>query len=301
MPGPVVVVHGGAGDLPPGSRDAHAEGCRMAAEAGLAVLLAGGSALDAVVAAAAVLEDDPRFNAGTGACLTDAGTLELDASLMEGERMRGGAVCALSPFRNPIRIARAVLEEGRHLLYAAGGAADFARAHGFAPADPASMITEAARTRLAEVLAGRASGGWAGGTIGAIACDARGSVAAATSTGGMVGKRSGRVGDTPILGAGTYAEDPVGAASATGDGEAAIRVGLTRTAIESLRAGCSAEAAAAAAIDRLASRTGGTGGVIVVDARGEVGLAHNTATMSHAVARAASATIAGVVAARSGR
>ncbi len=297
MPGPVVVVHDGAGAVPLAAREAHAEGCRISAEAGLLVLLSGGSALDAVVAAAVVLEDDPRFNAGTGGCLTETGTLELDASLMEGERMRGGAVCALPPFENPIRVARAVLEEGRHLLYAARGAADFARAHGFAPADPASMITEAARARLAEVLAGKASGGWAGGTIGAIACDARGSVAAATSTGGMVGKRAGRVGDTPILGAGTYAEDPVGAASATGDGEAAIRVGLTRTAIESLRAGRSAEAAATEAIERLARRTGGTGGIIVVDASGEVGLAHNTETMSHAIARPARTTVAGVVAA----
>lgn len=291
---PVVVVHGGAGDIPAGSRDAHAAGCLRAAEVGLAVLVAGGSALDAVVAAAVALEDDPHFNAGTGACLTEEGLLELDASIMEGASLRAGAVCALPPFRNPIRIARAALEDGRHLLYAGAGAERFARSRGFSPADPASMITDGARARLRDVLAGTASGGWAGGTIGAIACDASGSVAAATSTGGMVGKHTGRVGDSPIIGAGTYAEDPLGAASATGDGEAAIRVGMTRTAIEALRVGASASAAARAAIDRLAARAGGTGGIILVDVRGEVGLAHNTETMSHAIARASGPNVSGV-------
>lgn len=291
---PVVVVHGGAGELPPDAHAGHAEGCRLAAEAGLAVLLAGGTALEAVVAAAVVLEDDPRFNAGTGACLTADATLELDASVMEGATLRGGAVCALPPFKNPIRVARAALEDGRHLLYAGEGAVDFARARGFAPAEPSSMITEAAVARLRAVREGKAGRGWAGGTIGAVARDARGSVAAATSTGGMVGKRRGRVGDSPILGAGTYAEDPLGAASATGDGEAAIRVGLTRSAIESLRAGSSPAEAAAAAIARLAHKTGGTGGIIVVGTDGRVGLAHNTATMSHAVARADAPARAGV-------
>src|SRR5690606_33541791 len=213
---PVVVVHGGAGAVPPARRPAHAAGCRLAAEAGLAILTGGGTALDAAMRAVEVLEDDPSFNAGTGACLAEDGSLELDASIMDGRDLRFGAVACLPPFKNPIRIARAVLDDGRHTLYAAEGAARFAREHGFSPADPASMITEAARVRLAQVLAGRGDGGWAGGTVGAVACDASGNVAAATSTGGMVAKRGGRVGDTPLPGAGTFADDLAGACSATG-------------------------------------------------------------------------------------
>jgi beta-aspartyl-peptidase (threonine type) len=282
---PVVLVHGGAGDVAQEARAAHAEGCRRAAVEGLAALLATGSSLEAVVRAVEVLEDDPRFNAGTGACLTEEGTLELDASVMEGSSLRGGAVCTLPPFRNPVRIARAVLEDGRHLLYAGEGAARFAREKGFAPADPASMITEPARRRLEAFLAGHVGSGWAGGTVGAVACDERGRVAAATSTGGRVGKRVGRVGDTPILGAGTWADDESGAASATGHGEEIIRFGLTRYACDLLRAGLRAQQAAEIAIARFGERVGGVGGLVLVDARGAVGLAHNTETMSWGLAR----------------
>jgi beta-aspartyl-peptidase (threonine type) len=282
---PVVLVHGGAGDVPEDVRAAHAEGCAVAARAGLEALRATGSALAAVVRAVEVLEDDPRYNAGTGACLTEEGTLELDASLMEGTTLRAGAVCCLPPFRNPIRVARAVLDEGKHVLYAGEGAARFAAAHGFLPADPASMTTEKARARLAAVLAGRAERGWAGGTVGAVACDGEGRVAAATSTGGMVAKRRGRVGDSPIVGAGTWADDEHGAASATGEGEAILRVGLTRHACELLRAGLSAQEAAEVAVAHLGRRVRGTGGLILVDARGQLGIARNTATMSWAAAR----------------
>lgn len=282
---PVVLVHGGAGDVPEASREAHAEGCRIAAAEGLRVLLETGSALEAAVRAVEVLEDDPRYNAGTGACLTEVGTIELDASVMEGTSMRGGAVCAMPPFRNPIRVARAVMEDGRHVLYACEGASRFALDRGFAPADPASMITDAARARLASFLAGRVQGGWAGGTVGAVACDASGRVAAATSTGGMVGKRPGRVGDTPILGAGTFADDEAGACSATGNGETIHRFGLTRHACDLVRAGMTAQDAADAAIARFGARVAGSGGLVLVDARGGIGIARNTVTMSWGLAR----------------
>jgi beta-aspartyl-peptidase (threonine type) len=282
---PVVLVHGGAGDVPEELRAAHAEGCRAAAAAGLEVLRATGSALAAVVRAVEVLEDDPRFNAGTGACLTEEGTLELDASVMEGTGLRAGAVCSLPPFRNPVRVARAVLDEGRHVLYAAEGASRFAAAHGFLPADPASMITPAARARLDAVLAGRAERGWAGGTVGAVACDAEGRVAAATSTGGMVAKRRGRVGDSPIVGAGTYADDECGAASATGEGESILRLGLTRYACDLLRSGLTAQQAAEVAVARLGARLHASGGLVLVDAQGRTGVARNTRTMSWAEAR----------------
>lgn len=282
---PVVVVHGGAGAVPPERRAAHAEGCRRAAEAGLAILSGGGGALDAAMRAVEALEDDPMFNAGTGACLTEDGRLELDAALMDGALLRFGAVACLPPFANPIRIARAVLEDGRHTLYAGEGASRFALEHGFAAADPAAMITEAARTRLAQVLAGRAEGGWAGGTVGAVACDRHGHVAAATSTGGTVGKRSGRVGDTPLPGAGTFADDRGGACSATGTGEHIMRYGLARHACELLRAGVPAMHAAEAAIAGFGARVEGKAGIIVVTPRGDAGFARNTETMSYAIAR----------------
>lgn len=282
---PVVLVHGGAGHVLESLRDAHAEGCRVAAAEGLRLLLESGSALSAVVRAVEMLEDDPQYNAGRGACLTEAGTLELDACVMEGTAMRGGAVCAMPPFRNPIRVAQAVMEERRHVLYACEGASRFAIDRGFTPATPESMITDKARTRLASVLAGRGGREWAGGTVGAVACDAMGQVAAATSTGGTVGKRPGRVGDSPILGAGTFADDEAGASSATGDGETIHRFGLTRYVCDLLRVGIDPQRAAEAAIARFEERVGGSGGLIVVSARGEVGIARNTATMSWGLAK----------------
>lgn len=290
---PVVVVHGGAGDVPLASRDAHRAGCARAAATGLAVLERGGTSLAAVEAAVRVLEDDPLYNAGTGACLTADGTLELDASIMEGASLRAGAVTCLPPFVAPIAIARAVLESGKHVLYAGAGAARFAESAGFVPASPDAMITPGARARLAEVLAGRGESGWAGGTVGAVACDASGRLAAATSTGGMVAKAPGRVGDSPILGAGTYADDTLGAASATGHGEAAIRLGLTRLVCEACR-NVDAQAAAELAIATFGERVAGKGGLIVLDPRGRVGLAWNTATMTHAVARLGAPVVSGI-------
>jgi beta-aspartyl-peptidase (threonine type) len=283
---PIVLVHGGAGDVPDHARASHAEGCRIAAERGLAAMLAGGTAIDGAIAAVRTLEDDPRFNAGTGACLTRAGTIELDASIMEGTTLRGGAVTCLPPFREPIAIARAVMDDGTHVLYAAEGARRFALDHGFAEVDAAALTTEAARERLDQWKRGQVDGGWAGGTVGAVVCDAHGHVVAATSTGGMMGKRPGRVGDSPILGAGTYADDQAGAASATGHGEAAIRLGLTRFVIERMRSGVSAQAAAEDAIAAFGARVAGKGGVIVMSPRGEPGWARNTATMSWGLARA---------------
>ena len=282
---PVVAVHGGAGAVDPDRLALHVEGVRRAAAAGLSVLESGGSSLDAVIRAVEVLEDDELFNAGTGGSLTDEGTLELDASVMEGTTLRGGGVCALPPFAHPIRVARAVLDEGRHVLYAGAGAAAFAERAGFSPADPATMITERARERLARFHAAEVGPGWAGGTVGAVACDRDGRVAAATSTGGTVGKAVGRVGDTPILGAGTYADDLGGAVSATGIGEAIVRSCLARAVTERLARGDDAEMAAVQALEVFRRRFGGDGGLVVVDRLGRAAARFNTATMSHAIAR----------------
>ena len=177
---PVVLVHGGAGAVPLPKRPVHAEGCKRAAAEGLRVLLETGDPLEAAIAAVVMLEDDPLFNAGTGACLTSDGTLELDASVMEGAHLHMGAVTCLPAFRNPIRIADAVREDGKHTFYAGDGAARFAERAGFLRAEDGAMITEAARRRLEQVLAGEADRGWAGSTVGAVACDPSGRVAAAT-------------------------------------------------------------------------------------------------------------------------
>ncbi len=276
-----IVVHGGAGDIPPEKRAEHADGCAAAARAGAEVLAAGGSALDAAQRAVEVLEDNPRFNAGTGACLTESGALELDASVMNGADLAAGAVCALPPFQHPIAIARAVLDDGRHVLYACEGAARFAIEHGFARASAESMITPAVRARF-ERGRGAKPEGYAGSTVGAVARDRQGHVASATSTGGMFFKRDGRVGDTPVVGAGTYADDAAGAGSATGVGEAILRVCMTKTAVESLRAGATPASAAQGAAELLAGRGRGSGGIILVDSRGRWGFARTTATMSWA-------------------
>jgi L-asparaginase / beta-aspartyl-peptidase len=280
---PVLVVHGGAGRVPPSHRAAHVASCRAAAEAGYALLEAGGSALDAVERAVQVMEDDPSLNAGTGSALTADGRIELDACIMEGTKLRAGGVCALPPFHNPIRVARAVLEDGRHVLYAGEGAAAFAQSCGFAPAPLSAMRTEGALARLRATQAGTP---WAGGdTVGAVACDGAGRLAAATSTGGTMGKRAGRVGDSPIPGAGAYADDTAGAASATGQGESILRMGLGRTVVDLARTATTAQEAAERGVAMLADRLGGMAGIILVCPDGTVGIAFNTTTMGYAVAR----------------
>lgn len=281
-----VVVHGGAGHVKPERHALHIEGCRRAAQVGLDVLRGGGSALDAAEQAARALEDDELFNAGTGACLDEDGRVMHDASIMEGRELRAGGVCSLAGFRNPISIARAALEDGRHVLYAGDGAARFARTHGFVSVPEATLVTNAAVEALHAVRDGRASTGWAGSTIGAVALDATGLVVAATSTGGMVNKRAGRVGDSPLIGSGTYADDGAGAVSTTGHGEGMIRLCIAHVVVDLMREGATPEQATRNAIQRLHSRLGLTGGAIALDRTGRFGLARSTATMSWAVASA---------------
>jgi len=273
-----VLVHGGAGSRDPDELEPSRTGCRAAAERAAAILRAGGTALDAVQAAVEALEDDPVFNSATGGALTLAGTLELDASIMDGRDLRAGAVCALPPHRHPIAIARAVLEDGRHVLYAGEGAVAFARAAGFVPADPESMITAHARAQLERFLR-TGEQPPQGNTVGAVARDRHGRLAAATSTGGTTGKRPGRVGDTPIIGAGTYADDLSGAASATGKGEGILRVALCTRVVDALAMERSAERAAREALANLADRVGTEAGVIAVGRDGSLGWARTTSAM----------------------
>ena len=257
--GKAIVVHGGAGLVTADRFERLRAGVRAAADAGNAILAASGSALDAVVAAVRVLEDDPEFNAGTGAALTRDGAVETDASVMDGDTRRVGAVAAVPDLGNAVALARAVLEAGEHVLLAGPAAWRFAAEVGIAPAPPGSLVTERARRRLEEASAREREGG----TVGAVARDHRGHLAAATSTGGVVRKRSGRVGDSPIPGAGTWADREI-AVSATGDGEAILRMALARTIAAYASGGMTVREASIAALTELGRLTGGSAGVIAI-------------------------------------
>ena len=266
---PALIVHGGAG-ADPGGREELRAGMRDAVVAGWRALAAGGTALDGVEAAVRSLEDHPRFNAGRGSVLTAAGTVETDASIMEGDRLRNGAVAAVSGVRNPITLARRILDAGGHSLFAGAGALARARDLGVPICDPAELVTEHQRRRLAALQAG---------TVGAVALDSLGTIAAATSTGGISGKRPGRVGDSALIGCGTYAESTLGGVSCTGDGEAIIRVTLARRALEILKSVGDPGQACEVALSVLVEEGGGQGGLILVDWRGRVGWARSTILM----------------------
>jgi len=270
---PVILVHGGAGADPTEAPEELRDGIRSAVAAGWRVLSAGGRSLDAVEAAVRVLEDAPRFNAGRGSVLTTIDTVETDAAVMDGAELRCGAVAAVSRIANPVTLARKVLDDGRHVLLAGEGALQFARSIGFPECDPESLITEAQRRRFAEAHAGLK------GTVGAVAFDAHGGVAAATSTGGLSGKLPGRVGDSPLIGCGTYADNTLGAVSCTGSGEAIIRTVLARRALDLLAQSNDPDYAAHVAVDILTEKGRGEGGLILVDPRGRIGYAQSTAFM----------------------
>ena len=267
---PALIVHGGAGADPLDGPDELRAGVREAVLAGWRLLAQDGTALDAVEAAVRALEEHPRFNAGHGSVLTSAGAVEMDASIMEGDRLACGAVAAVSRVANPVTLARRVLDDGRHVLLVAEGAHAFARQMGLPACDPASLITPHQRARLAAHAAG---------TVGAVALDRHGTVAAATSTGGMMGKRPGRVGDSALIGCGTYADSTLGGVSCTGSGEAIIRVVLARRALDYLKEADDPDHAAKVAIDLLVEEGRGEGGLILIDWRGRIGWAHSTPLM----------------------
>jgi beta-aspartyl-peptidase (threonine type) len=267
---PALLVHGGAAADPTEGIDELRDGIRGAVDAGWRVLERGGRALDAVEAAVCVLEDHPRFNAGRGSVLTTAGTVEMDASIMDGDTLNNGAVACVCQVRNPISLARRVLDDGRHSLFVGAGAIDRARALGIPLCDPAELVTERQRRRLEAIQAG---------TVGAVALDRSGAIAAGTSTGGRAGQLPGRVGDTPLIGCGTYAESALGGVSCTGDGEAIIRVVLARRTLEILKSVEDPGRAAEIAVDVLVEEGRGQGGLILIDWKGRMAWAHSTPFM----------------------
>ncbi|HUP98598.1 MAG TPA: isoaspartyl peptidase/L-asparaginase [Usitatibacter sp.] len=288
-----LIAHGGAGAWRPGSEDDAIEGMRLAAEAGRAILAAGGSALDAVCATVVILEDNPIFNAGTGAVLNYDGICELDACVMESAGRRVGAVAALQRVRNPILVALKVMEETDHVMLAGDGAQRFARAMGFGDHDPVTPARRAdweeKRSRLARAPAAalrmqrflREHPEYAGGTVGAAAVDRSGTLAAATSTGGVTLKLAGRVGDSPIPGAGNYASGHV-AVSATGTGEYVIRMLAGRALSERMEAGASLEAAVSEVLQLMGREFDADVGLVAVGRDGASVAMHRTRDMPHA-------------------
>lgn len=279
--GPSLALHGGAGgrveELALEGRAPYADGLHTAYSAGWRVLASGGSALDAVCASVEVLENDPLFNAGRGAALTATGHAELDASVMTGAGLTG-AVAASKYAKNPVRLARAVMEHTEHALIVDPDVV-FLERYGLEVVDRDYFVTEARRQQLERVLEGRAVAA-RHGTVGAVARDASGRVAAATSTGGMVGQADGRVGDSPIVGAGVYARDNVVAVSSTGHGEAFIRSVVAYDIAARIRyAGAGLAAAVQNTFEQELDRCGSTGGVIAVGGGGRIVVAHNSPAM----------------------
>ncbi len=272
-----LVVHGGCGHWAERDSAAALAGVRAAVAVARRILAGGGTALDAVCAAVVTLENDPLFNAGTGSVLNRDGAVEMDASVMTGPDLRAGGVAAIARVRNPILVARKVMEATPHVLLAGAGATAFARAHGFADYDP---ITHASLRRFRLRAAARAPG-----TVGAVALDAAGALAAATSTGGVSSKLPGRVGDSPIPGAGNYAT-ALAAASATGNGELMMRTLAAKAVCDLVAAGRTAQRAATTAVRALPARDGESGAMIALDARGRVGVAMRGGVMPRAWASA---------------
>ena len=285
-----LAIHGGAGTLSRETITADEEAEVRAAllearEAGAAILAAGGSALDAVEAAVRCLEDAPQFNAGRGATLTYDGGFELDSAVMDGRTRAAGAVTGVRTIRNPVSLARKLMEAGPHVFLAGAGAEQFAREHGIEEA-PAGWFEVERRRRQWKEFRDRGEGWFDSsvkyGTVGAVARDVAGHVAAATSTGGLTGKRWSRIGDSPVIGAGTYADDRSAAVSCTGSGEFFIRAAAAHSLCERMRLlGESAQAAADAAIAEV-GELGGDGGLIVAAADGSTAFAFSTPGMYRA-------------------
>jgi beta-aspartyl-peptidase (threonine type) len=314
---PTLLVHGGAWAIPADAATAHQAGVRKALETGYAVLSRGGSSIDAVEAAVTVLEDDPTFDAGRGSFLTSDGRVQLDALLMDGGRMKAGGVACVERLRNPIQAARLVLEHSQHVYFVGAGAEQFAQAHGMALIDNAELVLDRERERLVHAKfresAGFGDNTFSGldspllpvlhddkspetavvddparftshDTVGAVALDARGNLAAATSTGGTLNKTPGRVGDSSLIGCGCYADNLSAAVSLTGWGEPIMKLVLGKWATDRVASGAAPELAAREAISYLFNRLGGHGGIILLGPDGRFGFAHNTPAMAWGLA-----------------
>lgn len=282
--------------MPDDAIAAHEAGIANALAAGYALLERGAAAVDAVEAAVAVMEDDDTFDAGRGSFLTQDGRVQMDALLMNGENLRTGGVACVERLRNPIRAARLVLDKSPHVYFVGTGAERFARQHGMALCDNSDLVVPRERERLykaqADELAGLPDETFSGSleshdTVGAVALDGHGNIAAGTSTGGTLNKAPGRVGDSSLIGCGCYADNLSAAVSLTGWGEPIMKLVLGKRAVDRVAAGASPDEAAHEAIDYLFNRLGGHGGIILLGPDGRVGMAHNTPRMAWGLQTAA--------------
>lgn len=290
---PILVVHGGAWAMPDDAVDAHLNGVRNALRAGWQVLEEGGTAVDAVEEAVVVMEDDDTFDAGRGSFLTRDGHVQMDALIMDGKTLRAGGVGCVERVRNAIRLSRLVLDESPHVYFVGEGAERFAQEHGMTLIDNSELVLPREVERLRKVQAllaeGKADPTFAGAkfghdTVGAVALDPFGNLAAATSTGGTVNKTPGRVGDSSLIGCGCYADNLTAAVSCTGWGEPMMKLVLAKWAADHTQPGQeNAQASADLAIEMLHRRLQGHGGLIVLDAHGNYGIAHNTPRMAWGV------------------
>jgi beta-aspartyl-peptidase (threonine type) len=269
------------------------DGLRAALDAGATLLAEGGAALDAVEASVRLLEDDPCFNAGRGSVLTSEGHVELDAAIMDGRTRRAGAVAGLKTTRAPVILARRLMEQGPHIFLSGHGADDFARDAGLEQVENDWFVTGERRRQLDELLEhGGFDAGVKYGTVGAVAVDQHGHVAAATSTGGLTAKRWGRIGDSPLIGAGTYADDRSAAVSATGSGEYFIRAVAAHQLAERVRIGGETLQSALDAVLADIGELGGTGGLIAVAPSGEAAWGFTTRAMYRGMADSSGRTVA---------
>jgi beta-aspartyl-peptidase (threonine type) len=286
-----LAVHGGAWNIPDDAVDAHRRGLVEPLTVGFEALRKGATALDVVELVVRMLEDDPVFNAGRGSHLNSAGFLEMDASIMEGTTQRAGAVAAVGGVRHPVSLARRVMEDSPHVLLVGAGAKRFARRAGVELCGTQALLVGRERARWQRIRAGDRSlvateftrRAKPHGTVGAVARDRKGRLAAATSTGGTQDKAPGRVGDSALVGSGTFADDRHGAASCTGWGEPIVRSVLAKSAVDRLGRGRGPDVASRAALRELA-RLSGFGGLILVDRSGRTAAAFNTPRMARGLA-----------------
>lgn len=284
-----LIVHGGAWDIPDELADAHKAGVQHALKAGWTVLSKGGSAVDAVEKAILVMEDDETFDAGTGSFINMAGEVELDASIMNGRTYRAGAIAAVQNVKNPISLARKIMDESEHILLVGMGATRFAREHGIKTCGQDDLITNRELERWRDIQAAKNFTTKEAfrrkkipvDTVGAVALDIHGNLASGASTGGTPNKYPGRVGDSPLIGCGVYADNEIGGVSTSGWGESMIKVVMAKTVIELMdRNGGDPERAAQDGIKTLIRKADGYGGVIAMNNAGDIGIAFNTPRMA---------------------
>lgn len=285
-----IIVHGGAWDIPVEHHEAHKKGVEQAVKTGLEVLSKKGTAIEACIAAVKCLEDDPTFDAGTGAFLNEKGEVELDAMLMDGKDLSLGAVIAVKDIKNPVELANLIRTKTEHTILAADGASAFAQKEGVKLLKPEDLLVGRELERYQELLSkGHISAKpffdkpSKMGTVGAVCFDQDGNIACATSTGGTPNKMQGRVGDTPLVGSGGYANQQAGA-STTGWGESIMKVLLAKTAVDGIDFGKTAQESTDRAIQILADEVEGLGGVILIDKDGNLAVSYNTPFMARAAA-----------------